>query len=198
MGRRFFFMLPYRASVSDLQHSLGCTLMAPVHSSLWQDHRFLTIMTQAHTLRRFCLAGAPYRRQTRTMKRPPGEQELLFGPATSTRPARRRQPPKQIAVSVSAEAIKAAKAGRIDGERIIAAAVRTVRPDVRNIAVDLGTIRWTDPKTNRRVTFGTPIVVRDALLALAGGAVPGPFRFILGRETRAARSIRPAGPPTPD
>jgi hypothetical protein len=33
---------------------------------------------------------------------------------------------------------------------------------VRGVAVDLGTIRWTDPKTGRRVTFATPIVVCDA------------------------------------
>jgi hypothetical protein len=104
------------------------------------------------------------------MKRPPGEQGLLFGPATSTWPARRRQPSKQTAVSVSAEAIVAVTAGGIDGESLIAAAVRTARPEVRNIAVDLGTIRWTDPKTSRRVTFATPVVVRAALLALAGGA----------------------------
>jgi hypothetical protein len=126
------------------------------------------------------------------MKRVSGEQRLLFGPATTARPARLRQPLKQTAVSLSAEAIAAVTAGGIDGERIIAAAVRAARPDVRNIAVDLGTIRWTDPKTNRRVTFTTPAVVRAALLAFAGGATPAPFRFILGRATRAPRPVRPA------
>ena len=69
---------------------------------------------------------------------------------------------------------------------------------MRNIAVDLGTIRWTDPKSGRRVTFPTPVVVRDALLALAGGATPEPFRFILGRATRTARPVRPAVPSMPD
>jgi hypothetical protein len=122
----------------------------------------------------------------------------LFGPTTATQPAHRRQPPKQTAVSVGTEAIAAATTGRIDGERIIAAAVRAVRPEVRNIAVDLGTIRWTDPKTGRRVTFATPVVVRAALLAFADGAVPAPFRFILGRATRAARPVRPAVPTAPD
>jgi len=144
------------------------------------------------------LAGARRDRQTRPMKRPPGEQGLLFAPAPATRSARRRQPPKQTAVFVSAEAITAATTGRIDGERIIAAAVRAARPEVRNIAVDLGTIRWTDPKTGRRVTFVTPAVVRGALLALTGGALPEPFRFILGCAARAVRTVRPAGPPAPD
>jgi hypothetical protein len=127
------------------------------------------------------------------MKRVSGEQRLLFGPAIAARPTRPRQPLKQTAVSVSTEAIAAVTGGGIDGERLIAAALRAARPEVRNIAVDLGTIRWTDPKTNHRVTFTTPAVVRDALLALAGGATPAPFRFILGRTTRAARPIRPAG-----
>jgi hypothetical protein len=127
-----------------------------------------------------------------------GEQGFLFAPATSMRPARRREPPKQTAVFVSAEAIKAVTSGRIDGEHIIAAAVRTLRPGVRNIAVDLGTIRWTDPKTNRRMTFATPAVVRDALLALAGGAAPAPFRFILGRALSAVPPVSLAVPSAPE
>jgi hypothetical protein len=132
------------------------------------------------------------------MKRMPGDQGTLFSAATSKRLARRHQPQQQIAVSVSAEAVAAVTAGRIDGERLIAAAVRAARPDVRNVAVDLGTIRWTDPKSGRRVTFATPVVVRDALLALAGSATPAPFRFILGRATRAARPVRPAVPLAPN
>ena len=121
------------------------------------------------------------------MNRATGDQGTLFGPARPSRPARRRLPPRQTAVIVSAEAIAAATAGRIDGERVIAEAVRAARPDVRNVAVDLGTIRWTDPKTGRRVTFATPIVLRDALLGLAGGVPPEPFRFILGRAARVTR-----------
>ena len=117
------------------------------------------------------------------MKRVRGIQEALFGLAP-TRPARQRRPPRQTTVTIDTEAIAAATAGRIEGERAIAAAIRAARPDVRNVAVDLGTIRWTDPKTGRRVTFATPIVVRDALLGLAGGAAPEPFRFILGRAAR--------------
>jgi len=129
------------------------------------------------------------------MKRVLSDQGILFGPAAPSRPARR--PPRQTTVIISAEAVAAATVGRIDGERVIAAAVRAARPGVRNIAVDLGTIRWTDPKTGHRVTFVTPIVVRDALLALARGDAPEPFRFILGRATRVARSVRSALPLAP-
>jgi hypothetical protein len=118
------------------------------------------------------------------MTRATGDQGLLFGPALPLRPARRRQPPKQTTITISADAIAAATVGRITGERVIAEAIRAARPDVRNVAVDLGTIRWTDPKTSRRVTFDTPATVRDALLGFAGGVAPEPFRFILGRAAR--------------
>jgi hypothetical protein len=136
--------------------------------------------------RRARLAGVARYRQNRDMKRAAGIQEALFGLAP-TRPTRRRPPPRQTTVTIGAEAIAAAMAGRIDGEHAIAEAVRIALPDVRNVAVDLGTIRWTDPQSGRRVTFATPIVVRDALLGLAGGAVPEPFRFVLGRPARVTR-----------
>jgi hypothetical protein len=70
-----------------------------------------------------------------------------------------RTPPlatKQATVTISTKAITAATAGGIDGERIIAAAIRAARPNVRNLAEDIGTIRWTDPKTHRHASFATP------------------------------------------
>jgi hypothetical protein len=133
------------------------------------------------------------------MKRISADQGTLFGPATSTRPVSRRSPSKQTVVSVSADAITAATIGRIDAARVIAEAIHAARPGARNVAVDLGTIRWTEPETGHRVAFATPAAVRDALLALARGDTPEPFRFILGRAARAARSVRvrPAVPPPP-
>jgi hypothetical protein len=44
---------------------------------------------------------------------------------------------------------------------------------MRNVAVDLGTVRRTDPKTGRRVTFDTPAAVCDALLGFARGVASG-------------------------
>jgi hypothetical protein len=93
-------------------------------------------------------------------------------------------------VTVSVEAIAAAKIGRIGGARLIVEAIRAARPDVRNVAVDLGTIRWTDPKTGRRVAFATPVAVRAVLLGFAGGAACEPFRFVLGRLSRVTRDDR--------
>jgi len=90
---------------------------------------------------------------------------------------------------VSADAIVAVMTGRTDGPSVIIEAIRAARPDVRAVAVDLGTIRWTDrKKTDRRVSFATPIVVRDALLGLAHGIAPEPFRFVLGRAARVTRA----------
>jgi hypothetical protein len=111
----------------------------------------------------------------------------LFDPAAASWPARRRHPPKQTIVTISAEAIAAVMTGRVSGERAILEAIAAARSDVRNVAVDLGTIRWTDPKTGHRVTFMTPIVVRDALLGLIHAAAPEPFRFTLGRAARVTR-----------
>jgi hypothetical protein len=121
------------------------------------------------------------------MVRVTGDQGSLFGPSAPSRPVRRRQPPKQTTVTITADAIAAMTAGRIPAERIIAEAIRAARPDVHNVAMDLGTIRWTDPKTSRRITFDTPAVLRDALLGLTHGIAPEPFRFILGRAARVTR-----------
>jgi hypothetical protein len=59
---------------------------------------------------------------------------------------------------------------------------------VRNVAVDIGTIRWTNPKTSRHVTFDAPAMLRDdGLLDLSRGVAPEPFLFILGRAVHVTR-----------
>jgi hypothetical protein len=95
--------------------------------------------------------------------------------------------PGRAVVTVSPEAITAATLRGVHGARLIAEAIHAACPDVRNIAVDLSTIRWTDPKTNLRATFDTPIKVRDALLAFARSVPPEPFRFRLGPTTAKTR-----------
>ncbi len=112
----------------------------------------------------------------------------LFAPAPS-RPARRRRAPKQTTITITAEAIAAVRGGRIVGEGAIKEAIRAARPDVRNVAMDLGTIRWTDPKSGKRVTFRTPDSVRYALTAMTRGDRLEPFRFILGRAARTPREL---------
>jgi hypothetical protein len=140
-------------------------------------------MHRAIPVVRFHLARATRDRQNLDMRLAKGFQGTLFNPAPPSR-TRRRRPSGQFTVTITADAIAAMTHGQIPAERIIVEAVRAARPDVRNIALDLGTIRWTDPKTGRRATFATPAVVRDALLGLAEGIWPEPFRFVLGRGAR--------------
>jgi hypothetical protein len=71
------------------------------------------------------LADGARVRQHREMSHATGSQGTLFGPAT---PSRRRQRPRQITVTVSTEAIISATVRRIDGDRVIAEAVRASRP----------------------------------------------------------------------
>jgi hypothetical protein len=115
------------------------------------------------------------------MRRAADDQGTLFGRVTPSRPARRRQPPKQTTVTIGAAAIAGATVGRIDAEPIIAEAVRASRPDVQCRRGP-----GNDPNTIGRLTFGTPTVVRDCCSA-ARGDVPEPFRFILGGATRVTR-----------
>lgn len=107
----------------------------------------------------------------------------LFSTAPA-RPARRRKPPRQTKVIISAEAISAVVARQVTAELMIAEAVRAARPEATKVSVDLGSIRWTDP-AGERVTFGTPASVRKALLELSEGCTTAPFRFVLGRTKRA-------------
>jgi hypothetical protein len=69
------------------------------------------------------------------------DQGTLFDPSPSSWPARRRQPPSQTIITITAEAIAAVIACRVAGERAILEAIVAARPDVRNVAIDLGTIR---------------------------------------------------------
>jgi hypothetical protein len=85
------------------------------------------------------------------MKRTQGDQGIPFGPGAVADRTRRLRPPRRTAVTISAAAV----VDRLDAAHIITKAIRSARPEVRNAAVDLGTIRWTDPKTGRRVTFAT-------------------------------------------
>jgi hypothetical protein len=51
--------------------------------------------------------------------------------------------------------------------------------------VDLGTLRWTDPRTGTREIFSTPAAFRDALPGIGRGIAPEPFRFTPGGRAPA-------------
>jgi hypothetical protein len=95
-------------------------------------------------------------------------------------------------VIVTADGLAAARAGRMRGEDVIAEAIRATLPTVRNVAVDLGSIRLTDPKNLRRLTLKTPDAVRCALIALVHGHPLEPFRFIISHtEPEVADAKQP-------
>jgi hypothetical protein len=131
---------------------------------------FSTVSQGPRSLRFRALQAAREAAQDHNMRRP--TYHSLFGGTSSRAAAQPRKPPRQTTVIVGGDAIAAATTFRVTGEHVIAEAVRAARPDVRNVAVDLGSIRWTDPKTGRRVTFDAPDAVREALLALGRGIAP--------------------------
>ena len=97
-------------------------------------------------------------------------------------------PPRETTVIINAEALAAAKAGRMTGEELIASAIQTALPDAQNVAVDRDSIRLSDPRTDRQVTFRTPGAVRYALVALVHGQPLKSFRFTLGRTESEERN----------
>jgi hypothetical protein len=68
------------------------------------------------------------------------------------------------------------------GHCMISEAIRLVRPTATGIAVDLQTIRFSDPKKRCRYTFLTPRRAQEALVAFdQGDKVIEPFSFRLER-----------------
>jgi hypothetical protein len=72
---------------------------------------------------------------------------------------------------------------------MIAETIKRKMPTARGVAVDLGTIRWTDPEKRLRYIYLTPRSAQIALIEFDRGILPEPFRFTL---RTAAQIIRPA------
>jgi len=62
---------------------------------------------------------------------------------------------------------------------MIAEAVKNCLPNVKNVAVDLATIRFTDTKTGSRYTYMTPRAAQQALVQFDNGQKPEPFSIRL-------------------
>lgn len=76
---------------------------------------------------------------------------------------------------------------------MIAEAIKRTLPDARSIAVDLSTIRFTDPKQNLRYIYLTPRPGQIALIEFDRGNKPEPFSILLSRAARIVRTS-PHGP----
>lgn len=82
-------------------------------------------------------------------------------------------------VSVTEEDIATAVRGS-SSHCMIADAIQREHRDVRKVAVDLATIRFTDPATRQRYIYLTPATAQQALLDFDNGENPEPFSFRLG------------------
>ena len=73
------------------------------------------------------------------------------------------------------------------GHCMIADAVGVALPDSTHRAIDLQTIRVTDPSKGLRYTYLTPRIAQEALVRFDMGIKPPPFSFLLrgGQVTRA-------------
>lgn len=77
---------------------------------------------------------------------------------------------------------------------MIAEAVKAVYPDAQRVAVDLQTVRFTDPKKGLRFTYLTPRVAQVMLINFDQEIVPEPFicRLTNGQVTRSGQKIAKA------
>ena len=75
---------------------------------------------------------------------------------------------------------------------VVADAIRSARPDVQLVSVDLQTIRFTNKKTKKRYTYLTPPACQQTLIAFDQGDSIEPFGFYLGPPIHVdAAKLRP-------
>lgn len=89
--------------------------------------------------------------------------------------------PRSTTIRVS-EAIIAEAVARDSNHCMIADAVKAALPNARFVAVDIQTIRYSDPKTKSRYIFLTPRSVQKAIIDFDQGDRPRPFQFILSSQ----------------
>jgi hypothetical protein len=107
--------------------------------------------------------------------------------------ARNRHAP-HIRIEVTPEII-AASTARDSSHCMIAEALRAAYPLARNVAVDLQTIRLTDPAKGLRYTYLTPRTGQIALVDFDQGRLPEPFGMTLrGGQVTVAGYRRPRTP----
>lgn len=118
---------------------------------------------------------------------------------TDTDEAKRPRKPRapQPRVQVTQEHITGSMQ-RDSSHCMIADAVRDAVPGAQRIAVDLQTIRFTDPKTNYRYTYLTPRTAQVALVKFdQGDEGIEPFAFSLRQGQVTLANVTTAGRPRP-
>lgn len=93
---------------------------------------------------------------------------------------KRRPTGPQVDVNVGQETIELSMP-KNSSHCMIAEAIKTSYPRASHVAVDISTIRFTDPEKRQRYTFLTPRRAQVALLQFDQGIKPDPFQFQLKR-----------------
>lgn len=101
-------------------------------------------------------------------------------------PSRSRSTPR-LTINVTQELIDKSTV-KDSSHCMIAEAVKEAFPKARHVAVDLATIRFTDPGVGLRYIYLTPRHVQEALLDFDQGVKPEPFSL----QIRAAQTL-PSG-----
>jgi hypothetical protein len=111
-------------------------------------------------------------------------------PARRQRPARygvyKRLGSPQLIVRVEQHAIDHS-IPRSSSHCMIAETIRRLLPDATGVAVDLSTIRWTDPRKALRYVYLTPREAQVALIDYDRGNSIQPFAFKLHRAVQVTR-----------
>jgi hypothetical protein len=111
----------------------------------------------------------------------------------SKAPRRKLPRGKTFTIAVSAELISMSKE-RDSSHCMTAEAIRAAVPWARSIAVDLQTIRFSDPEKRLRYTYLTPRLVQVELVNFDQGITPDPFDFRLsGAHVTSMCSRKPSG-----
>ncbi len=71
---------------------------------------------------------------------------------------------------------------------MIADGIKAKLPEVRQISVDLATIRFTDPRTQQRYIYLTPRAAQLKLIQFDQGEPVTPFRFVLRGAAQVVRA----------
>ena len=119
------------------------------------------------------------------------------GSYETTRRAGARKPARLLSPRVTVSVTKRAIDQGIRSDAaycVVAEALRQVLPpETRNISVDMGSIRWTDPVKNIRYAYICPRVCQIALVRFDRGVRPEPFTFNLRQAAHLSRGkVRPS------
>lgn len=93
-----------------------------------------------------------------------------------------------VKIHVTAETINASQE-RNSSHCMIAESIKASVPDAAFVAVDMLTIRWSDPTKGLRYTYLTPRTVARAIINFDQGIIAQPFNF----QLRSAAQIRRTG-----